>query len=82
MTDITVSAQVNPRDVLDEMDTDDIVEYLKEHGIGIDTTTHCPDLVHDFFHGDLDLKTLLNDIGKDAVVPVLREFIKEKDIQI
>jgi hypothetical protein len=81
--DVTVEARVNPKNVLRELDTSDIVGYLKEErDIVVDTSAHCSDLVHDFFHGDFNLKALLTDLGKDAVAPLLREFIKEQAIEI
>jgi hypothetical protein len=80
---INVTAEVDSDDVLDELNTEDIIEYLKIHrGVGVDTSTHSSDLVNDFFHGDFDLKELLLKIGKEAVTPVLTGFIKEQGIEI
>jgi hypothetical protein len=83
MRNITVTTEVDPVEVLDELDTDDILEYLRtSRDIGVDTSAHSPDLVNDFFHGDFNLKGLLLEIGKEATTPVLQQFIKEQGIEI
>ena len=83
MINITVNAEVDPIEVLDELDTNDILEYLRKHrDIGVDTSAHSSDLVNDFFHGDFDLKKFLLEIGKQATAPVLQQFVKEQGIEI
>jgi hypothetical protein len=78
---VSVLARVDPNDVLDEMSRSDIIAYVREHNIdvidGFEKESDSGTLTQAYFHGDFDLKKLLQDIGKDQVAKILKEIVLE-----
>jgi len=73
MRDVTVNVDVDPYDVLDELDSDDIVDYLKDSrkvgvsGVVVEEKIDMEDLIFSYFHGDLDIKKLIKGIGVETI---------------
>lgn len=78
---VTVDAEVDPRDVLEDLNEDDLVEYLESRDIPIERNCIGFEAI-DYFHGDFDLKKLLKSIGLDEVRKVVQEIEEETMICI
>jgi hypothetical protein len=65
---------IDPTEVLDELSTEDIEEYLSQRDPVFQSPTHYWDynlLADAYYHGDFDLKKFLTDIKKDNLVKLL-----------
>lgn len=71
---ITVQANINPYEVLDELDHNEILEYIEKEGYFLEKSQPT---ATDYFHGDLNLKALLKDIGLDEVKKIIKEIEEE-----
>lgn len=73
----TVEADVDPEEVLDELDEKELKEYIEKrfsNRVSIEqevTYDGITDLAHQYWHGDLDLKRLIEIIGKDEIRKLL-----------
>lgn len=76
--EVSVTIPLNPADVLDELSTDEIVEYLrnrydydpiqeKEIKIVKEITPF------DYFHGDFNLLAFLKKLGKDETLKIIEK---------
>jgi hypothetical protein len=64
---VEIQAEVDPYDILDEMDNEDIVEYLQTHQEkyidrkGIDyANINYEELAYAYYHGDFNLEKFLD----------------------
>jgi hypothetical protein len=79
-----IEVDVDPDDVLEDMGLDEIVEYLKEHYSvnAILDELKSPaliddlaELVNNYWHGDLNLKALLKELGPIETEKITHEII-------
>lgn len=74
-----VSVNVDPDDVLDEMDDEDIYEYLVKKNYFQPKSFLEEDIVEGFFDGTFDIKSFFDkvgDIGREQIHKILDSFDK------
>jgi len=67
-----ISVEVDPHEILSELDSDTIFGYL------INTGAYPKKRVEEFYHGDFDLKAFLKEIRKEDALRICLDFIKEE----
>lgn len=80
-----IEVDIDPDDVLEDMGLDEIVEYLKEHysvnaildelKSPVLIEDNLAELVNNYWHGDLDLKALLKELGPIETKKITHEII-------
>lgn len=76
---VNVYAEVDPDDVLNELPTDDIIGYLnRNRDVHVGGEYDKDVNAEDYWHGDLDLKKLLKDIGPDEVKKIIIDELSQE----
>jgi hypothetical protein len=79
----SIEVDINPKDVLDKMPLQEIIDYLNErddiHDEVIDyDEDYYKELAFDFFRGDFNLKKLIEEVGVEDVLRSVGEIIGQE----
>jgi len=76
MRKVSVEAEIEIRDVLGEISTEELIDYVEGRGVSFNSTEKLDisDLVNSCYHGDFDLKALIKAYGVENIKRIIEEI--------